>query len=276
MKPRLMRCVVIALVSAGGPAIGGVSQAATVDGVTVPNAVLTAGTGNRVVDITISAGSPVVGSADQLAPATEDGYAVGITAAGAGGVCTAFSSASWSCEPGASGWRAGSIQLTISTAKSTACCGTLPLTLQIIGAGSPVDVDGSILIAAAPSASAPPAKAPTTAPKTQSPRSSNAPATKQPAKQADQQVSPVATALRPTASTPRPTATAATESSSPSTAVTVSGAAASAAPSHPNAVDAADASSSSSPWILGGVALAVILLAGGFMGWRWKMSRQRD
>jgi hypothetical protein len=123
MRTKSIRGLVIVLVVAGGLSVGGVSQAQTIDGVTVPNAMLTAGTGNQVVDITISAGSPVIGSADQLVPATEEGYAVGISAAGAGGSCTAFSSASWSCEPGGSGWRAGSIQLTISTAKATPCCG---------------------------------------------------------------------------------------------------------------------------------------------------------
>ena len=203
MKAKLMRCAMILLVAAGGTAVGGVSQAATVDGVTVPDAVLTAGTGNQIVDIAISAGSQVIGSADQLVPATEDGFAVGITAAGAGGSCTAFSSASWSCEPGGSGWRAGSIQLTISTAKAAPCCGSLPFSLQIVGAGTPVDVDGSIFInAAVPPTTAPPVKAPTTAASTtKRSRPASATASTQTTNQSGQQgVVPVATA------TPSPSA----------------------------------------------------------------------
>jgi hypothetical protein len=275
-----MRYVVILLVAAGGLTVAGVSQAATVDGVTVPDAVLTAGTGNQVIDMTISAGSPVVGSAYQLAPSTEGGYAVGITAAGAGGSCTAFTDASWSCVPGSSGWRAGSIQLTISTVKATPCCETLPLQLDIVGDGLPIDVDGSIFInAAAAPTSAPPAAPPTTAAsKTEQSRPASAPATTSTAKQAGQQGSSAAASSHPAASPSpsKPTATATSALASPTSSAMASGATSS-APKLPAVVDAADArSSSSSPWILGGVAGAVVLLAGAFAGWRWRMSRQRN
>ena len=286
MRVGSARCAVLLLVVAGGLAGGGVAQAETVDGVTVPDVQLTAGTGDQIVDITISAGSPVVGSADQLAPSTEAGYAVGITAAGAGGSCTSFASAAWSCEPGSSGWRAGSIQLTISTAKATSCCSSLPFTLQIVGAGLPVDVDGSISIHApfaSPSA-APAGVATTAAAKTERSQPESAPTsaqmTKQTTTQPIQQVSPVSASSQSvasaSASTSRSTAAAATKPVSPSTSA-AAGRAASAAPSVPSLVDAADAksSASSSPWILGGVAGVLILLAGAFAGWRRRVSRRR-
>ena len=277
MKARVLRYVVIPLIAVGGLTGGGVAEAETVDGVTVPNAVLTAGTGNQVVDITISPGSPVIGSEDQLAPSTEDGYAVGITAAGAGGVCTAFSSASWSCEPGGSGWRAGSIQLTISTAKATPCCGTLPLALQIIGAGSPVDVYGSIFInAAAPSAA--PTHTPTAVASKPAPtRAATAPAATQTTKRAVQVASPGATTSHPVASASpsRSMAAAATATVSPSTMVTGGGAALATLGS--SATDVADTRSSTSPlWILGGVAMVAVFLVGAFAGRRWWVSRQHE
>jgi hypothetical protein len=284
MRAKALRCAAILLVVAGGMTAGGVAQAETVDGVTVPNAVLTAGTGNQVVDITISAGSPVVGSSFQLTPDTEDGYAVGISAAGVGGSCTEFSSASWSCEPTGSGWHAGSIRLTISTAEATPCCGTLPLSLQIVGDGTPIDVYGSIAIDAAPQTSAPTTKAPTKAPttvatKTERSEPTSAPATTKSADQAAQQASSAATTSSPAASPSKSAAVAAGASVAPSTSASATAAGTvSSAANLPATVDAADAkSSSSSPWILGGVAVVVVLLAAGaFAGRRVRASRRRD
>jgi len=273
MRAGFIRCAVVLLTAAAGSIFGGVAQAETVDGVTVPRADLTAGTGNQVVDITISAGSPVVGSADQLALSTEDGYAVGITAAGAGGACTSIGSAAWSCEPTGSGWRAGAIQLTISTAKAMSCCGSLPLALQIIGAGTPIDVYGSIFIGAAP---------PTTAPtpvvtKTKRPQPTSAPSTTRTTQQADQRTSSPSATPKPSASASPSGSATPTGTGSVSSSPDASAAAVSSAASLPAVVDAADArSSSSSTWIFGGVAIAVLLLAAAFMEWRRRVLSRRD
>ena len=261
MKRAILCCSVALLLATGTLACAGAAQAMTSEGVTVPDVDFTAGTGNHTVDITIAAGSPVVGSADQLAVSVDESVVVGVTTAGVGGSC----SSSWICEPGSSGWRAGTIQLTVSTAKASPCTGSgalyncfrFPLVLQIVGDGMPTEVSGSVLIISA----APPTKAPTTAPPTtKASQSSSVKVAKQATttKQAVHGTPIVSTVPSASSQSASPVVSAspasvATSASAGGTAVEVS--------RLPVVVDAADAKpASSSRWVYGGVGVAVVLV----------------
>jgi hypothetical protein len=277
VKSMVLRHAVIPLVAVSALAFAGTAQAVTNDGVTVPEARLTVGTGNQVLDVAIEADSPVVGSTDQLTFSVDETYVVGISAAGVGGSC-----ADWTCEPGGSGWRAGAVQLTVSTAKATPCrdnggvqvCTLAPLVLEIyseVAPAPPVGVAGNISITAA----AQPSKAPTTAPpKTQS----SQPVSDDGAGQATAKQSGKAAPPLPTRAAGPSGAAATTTFSHSGYAVTSApaGRTASEASGHPAVVDAGDASpGSTSPWVFGGVAAAVILCAAAFAGWR-AASRKKD
>lgn len=280
MKSAMLRYAVISMLAVGALSFTGNAQAVSGDGVNIPEADLIAGTGNQIVDITIGAGSPVVGSADELDLSIDDTYVIGVTAAGAGGSCS-----DWTCEPGSSGWRAGTIQLTVSTAKVTPCTGSgvlyncerAPVELQILGGGMPVIVTGSILITAATQ----PTQAPTTKPtKTASPKTrpsqpSNTGGVNQAtAKQSGQDALSSSTA----AAAPSQSASSAVAAATPSASAAIGASFGGTGNESPGSLTVADASSSRpdspTPWIFGGAAIAVVLLGAAFVGWRWA-SRSR-
>lgn len=276
MKSVLRRYAVVSLLAVGVPAFAGTAQAVTTDGVTIPDVTLTAGSGNHVVDITIAADSPVVGSNDQLVFVIDESYVAGLSAADVGGGCDGLT-----CEPAGSGWRAGTIQLTVSTADAKPCslaggvsvCSSATLALEIWSGAAPappVNVAGNIVFtgSAQPTKAAAPSKAASPqSPKTESAQSTNT----DPTKQATTKPSGQATSPGPS----HAASTAATSSPTPATVSASAGSTAAKTPGRLTVDDVADSRpASSAPWILGGVA-AVILLAAAFTGWRL-VSRKRD
>ena len=267
-----------ALVAAAWVAVGGVVHADTDYGVTVPNATFTAGTGTQTLDITIASDSRVVGSEDQVGVSSVAGLVTGISAADAGGTCSG-SSGAWTCEPSSSTWRAGEIQVYVSTAtatcaSSTEACGREPLTADVDGAGPPIEITGSIFISAAPSPSptpTTPAAQPSTAAPTYAPTTSASTqsAAKQPvAETASKPPAPASASASP--SNAPPTSTSPTPSASPTTqsaSASTTKAAVAAASSPPSGVvDLADTSTSSTMAVVG-VAIAFLLVGATSSAW---------
>jgi hypothetical protein len=154
----------------------------------------------------------------------------------------------------------------------TLSCDSTPLTIQIVGLGPPVDVDGGILITPAQPI-APPT---TSAPRSQPSSEPGAPATAHPtgdaaSAQPHASASPSTLASKPAAAAP-----SAALSSRPASPVAVAAQADTASPA-PAVVDASDTRSSSSPALVAGILIAVVVLvAAGWAGWRWKVRRPGD
>jgi hypothetical protein len=266
VKAGTRRYAVVALVTVGWLGIGSAAQADTVDGVTVPHADLTQGTGTQTVDVTISSGSLVVGRSVQVVVSTTS-VATGISASGAGGTCSG-SSGGWICVPSGSVWRAGVIQLYVSTATAMPCCGSDPLSVQIVGDGMPIDVYGSIhvgapLVTSAPTTSAPKPRPTTAAPTTAARASTHSAATVEASTtSASPSASATHTSARPSAS---PTVKAVVTTSPPATVS-----------SAPAVADTADASSSSAGTTVAEFLAAALLLGAVAGAWIWRSKRRRD
>lgn len=132
------RMLVVGMAAAASVATAPLAFAGGGNAFTAPSVQLTQGTGTQTVDISISAGSPLVGdSADGIEVSAMESSGMswfqGVSGGSSGGSCSADGSRSWQCTPGPSGWQAGHLTVSISTAKAncTAASGVTQSVCQI-------------------------------------------------------------------------------------------------------------------------------------------------
>jgi len=132
-------------------AVAPLASADTGTGVSVSSVLLTQGTGTHAVsNIIISAGSSLIGLTDSVEVTARQSPGMswfqGVSAGGSTGAsCSAESSVAWACTPGSSGWRAGDLIVSVSTAKAncTAASSTSQSVCQLDTIGIyAVDVPG--------------------------------------------------------------------------------------------------------------------------------------
>ena len=120
------RALVVGLVAAGSLCLaGGMAAAGSAGGVSAPDSTFQQGSGIQRIDITV--GGSAVGTMETLVLGQYDGshlhWLVGVSADQATGATCGYDVGQWQCAPGRSGWRAGLLQVAVSTDEAMDCGG---------------------------------------------------------------------------------------------------------------------------------------------------------